>query len=154
LKQDCSCLCGATRFAVKGEPIGRFFCHCTICQAVYQKPFADATFFWGRAIALPDKSAIEFRRFRSPPALNRGICPRCRNPAAAFMASGPLTVAFVPSQNFENPADLPKPGCHIFYERRVADIDDSSPKICGYWSSEAYVTRKILGALFRSKGGA
>jgi len=55
LKQDCACLCGATRFAVKGEPIGRFFCHCTICQTVYRKPFVDATFFWARSIALPDR---------------------------------------------------------------------------------------------------
>jgi hypothetical protein len=151
LEQECSCPCGATRFAVKGELIGRFFCHCTICQAVYRKPFADATIFWGRAIALPDKSAIEFRRYRPPPSLNRGVCPHCRNPVVAFMAYSPLSVGFVPARNFEDPTDLPTPDCHIFYERRVADVDDSIPKISGYWSSEAYVTRKILGALFRPK---
>jgi hypothetical protein len=154
LKQACACLCGVTRFAVNGEPIGRFFCHCTICQTVYRKPFADATFFWAGSIALPDRRAIEFRRYRRPPALKRGLCPHCRNPAVAFIASGPLSVGFVPSQNFENSADLPEPACHIFYERRVADIDDSIPKISGYWSSEAYVTRMILGALFRPKAQA
>jgi hypothetical protein len=154
LKQDCSCPCGATRFAVKGEPIGRFFCHCTICQAVYRKPFADATIFWGGSIALPDAHAVEFRRYRPPPSLNRGVCPHCRNPVVAFMAYSPLSVGFVPARNFENPADLPEPDCHIFYERRVADVDDPVPKISGYWSSEAYVTRKILDALFRSKGDA
>jgi hypothetical protein len=59
-----------------------------------------------------------------------------------------------PSQNFGNSAGLPEPACHIFYERRVADVDDSIPKISGYWSSEAYVTRKILGALFQPKADA
>jgi hypothetical protein len=70
------------------------------------------------------------------------------------MASGPLSVGFVPSQNFENSADLPEPACHIFYERRVADVEDSIHKISGYWSSEAYVTRMILGALFRPNRAA
>jgi hypothetical protein len=154
LKQDCSCPCGATRFAVEGDPIGRFLCHCTICQAVYRKPFADATYFWGRSIALPDKHAIEFRRYRPPPALNRGICPHCRNPAVAFMGSGALKVGFVPSRKLSESSRSAGAGPPYFYDRRVADVDDSIPKISGYWSSEAYVTRTILGAVFRSRGNA
>ena len=153
MKQNCACLCGASRFTVRGDPIGRFYCHCTICQKVYGKPFADATFFWARSITLPEKHDIEFRRYRPPPALNRGTCPHCRNPAVAFMAAGPLKVGFVPSQNFENAAELPAPARRIFYERRVADTSDSIPKISGYWSSEAYVTQKVLGALFSSQSG-
>ena len=47
MNQDCACLCGASRFAVDGDPIGRFLCHCTICQRVYRKPFADVTLFLG-----------------------------------------------------------------------------------------------------------
>ena len=39
LKQDCACLCGASRFTVDGKPIGRFFCHCTICQKVLSQAF-------------------------------------------------------------------------------------------------------------------
>ena len=34
--------------------------------------------------------------------------------------------------------------------RRVADVADDIPKISGYWASEAYVTRKVFGALFQS----
>ena len=53
LNQDCACLCGAIALRRRtGEPIGRFFCHCTICQTVYRKPFADVTYFWARSIAL------------------------------------------------------------------------------------------------------
>jgi hypothetical protein len=150
VKQTCACLCGASRFAVSGEPIGRFFCHCTICQTVCRKPFADATYFWARSIRLPEGHNIQFRRYRSPPALNRGICPRCDNPAVAFISVGPLSVFFVQSQNFQKPAELPPPDRHIFYERRVADVPDAIPKISGYWSSEAYVVGTVLGALFRS----
>jgi hypothetical protein len=46
MNQDGACLCGGSRFTVAGTPIGRFFCHCTICQKAYGKPFADVTYFW------------------------------------------------------------------------------------------------------------
>jgi hypothetical protein len=152
MNQDCACLCGASRFTVAGKPIGRFFCHCTICQKVYGKPFADATYFWANSISLPDDQPIEFRRYRPPPALRRGICTKCRNPAIAFMSVVPtLTVAFIPSQNFPRPSELPAPDRRIFYDRRVADINDAVPKLSGYWASEAYVTRSIFGNLFRRK---
>ena len=82
MNQDCACLCGGSRFTVAGNPIGRFFRHCTICQTAYGKPFADVT--------------------------------------------APLTLAFVPPQNFPRPTELPAPDRHIFY-----------------------VTRSILAGLFR-----
>ena len=59
-----------------------------------------------------------------------------------------LALAFVPSQNFPRPAELPAPDRHIFYDRRVADIANSVPKVSGYWASEAHVTRSILAGLF------
>jgi hypothetical protein len=65
-----------------------------------------------------------------------------------------LALAFVPTQNFPQPAELPAPDRHIFYDRRVADIADSVPKLSGYWVSEAYVTRSILAALFGRKRAA
>ena len=155
MNQDCACLCGASRFTVAGEPIGRFFCHCTICQKVYRKPFADVTYFWADSVALPDNQPIEFRRYRPPPALRRGVCAKCDNPALSFLgAVRSLTVAFVPSQNFPRPAELPAPDRHIFYDRRVADIADAVPKLGGYWASEAHITRTIFGGLFRRKRAA
>ena len=155
MRQTCSCRCGASRFAVNGEPIGRFYCHCTICQAVYQQPYADVTIFPTRAVALPDNSAVTFRHYRPPPALNRGTCPACGAPLVAFMALGPLKMfAFVRSQNFERPSELPEPSLHIFYHRRVADATDALPKVSGYWASEMAVSRMIFGGAFRAKRAA
>jgi hypothetical protein len=150
MNQDFACLCGASRLTVAGDPIGRFFCHCTICQKIYGKPFADVTYFWAASVALPANQPIEFRRYRPPPALRRGICSKCRNPVVGFLGLVPsLTLAFVPSQNFPRPAELPAPDRHIFYDRRVGDIADSVPKLGGYWASEAHVTRSVLAGLFR-----
>ena len=62
-----------------------------------------------------------------------------------------MALAFVPSQNFPKPSELPAPDAHIFYDRRVADVADPIPKVSGYWASEARVTRSILAALFGRK---
>ena len=73
---------------------------------------------------------------------------RCGNPVLSLLGRVPMALAFVPSQNFPRPAELPAPGRHIFYDRRVADVADSVPKLDGYWASEAHVTRSILAGLF------
>jgi hypothetical protein len=93
---DCACLCGASRFSVAGTSMGRFFCHCTICQKAYGKPFADVTYFWANSVALPDDRGIEFRRHRGPPAMRRGRCAKCGNPVFNLLGVAPLTLAFVP----------------------------------------------------------
>jgi hypothetical protein len=155
LRQTCSCRCGASRFAVDGGPIGRFYCHCTICQEFNRSPYADVTAFPARAVALPEDSAVTFRRYRPPPAIDRGSCATCGGPVLEFMALGPLKVfAFVPSQNFERPSELPEPSLHIFYNRRLADATDSLPKASGYWASEMSVSRLILAGLVRTKRAA
>lgn len=154
MNQDCACPCGASRFAVAGEPIGRFFCHCTICQKVYGKPFADVTYFWAESVTLAANQPVEFRRCRAPPAMRRGTCAKCGNPVVNLLGMAALTLAFVPSQNFPLPAELPAPDRHIFYDRRVADIADSVPKLSGYWASQAHVTRSILAGLFRQTRAA
>jgi hypothetical protein len=76
---------------------------------------------------------------------------KCGSPVASFLGRAPVALAFVPSQNFPRPAELPAPDSHIFYDRRVADIADSIPKVSGYWASEALVTRSILAASFGRK---
>jgi hypothetical protein len=155
MNQDCACPCGASRFTVAGSPIGRFFCHCTICQTVYGKPFADVTYFWAESVALPADQSIDFRRYRPPPALRRGICAKCANPVVGFLRLVPgLTLAFAPSQNFPRPAELPAPDSQIFYDRRVADVADPIPKLEGYWASQTHITRKVFGDLFGRRRAA
>ena len=89
MRQTCSCRCGASHFAVSGEPIGRFYCHCTICQAFNGSPYADVTALPARAVALPDNSAVAFRSHRPPPAIDRGSCPACGGPVVEFHGARP-----------------------------------------------------------------
>jgi hypothetical protein len=148
VNQDCACLCGASRVTVDGDPVGRFFCHCTICQKAYGKPFADVTYFSADSVTLRDNRAIEFRRHRAPPVMRRGRCAKCGNPVVSLLGfPRSLALAFVPSQNFPEAAELPASDAHIFYDRRVGDIADAVPKVSGYWASEAHVTRSLLAGL-------
>jgi hypothetical protein len=152
VRQTCSCRCGASRLTVTGEPIGRLVCHCTICQAFNKQPYADVTVFPAQSIALIGDSAVTFRRYRPPPALDRGACSACGGAVVEFLALGPLKVfAFVPSQNFERPTELPKRSLHIFYDRRVGDATDLLPKANGYWASQTSVFRMLFGGWFRTK---
>jgi len=66
------------------------------------------------------------------------------------MALAPFVrLAFVPVGNVRDAQILPSPSAHIFYDRRVEDVEDSIPKFSGYWPSELAVTRLIMGSLFR-----
>jgi hypothetical protein len=59
-----------------------------------------------------------------------------------------------PVAEFPGSRGPPAPDAHIFYDRRVADITDTVPKVSGYWASEAHVTRSLLGGLFGRKRAA
>jgi hypothetical protein len=145
VERECSCRCGASRLAVNGEPIGRFFCHCLICQAIYKQPYADVTVFWARSVRLVSDSTLDFKLHRRFPGLNRGTCATCHAPVFGSLRIMPLPrLAFVPSQNFPDRGALPTPKRHIFYERRVCDVADGVAKTSGYVPSELFVTGMIM----------
>lgn len=150
MKQTYSCRCGSSQVAVDGEPIGRFICHCLVCQAVYKKPYADVTAFEARSVVPVKCESITFKKYRYPPAVDRGLCSSCGDPVVGFM-SAPLLPrrAFVPSTYIEQDPKAPALLRHIFYHRRVRDIADKIPKISGYWPSELFLVGMIYLGLFR-----
>jgi hypothetical protein len=128
----------------------RIVCHCTICQEFNGAPYADVVAFRGGAISTPAAFPVTFKKYRPPPNVSRGLCQKCGKPVVEFLALAPyFKISFVPSTNFQDIQKLPAPGAHIFYHRRVKDLEDSVPKISGYWPSELAVGRLILAGLFR-----
>lgn len=96
---------------------------------------------------------VEFRTYRSPPAVQRGKCTVCDEPAIEFLRMPPMPgLAIVPSVNFLGESVLPEPACHIFYHRRVADIDDALPKYSGYWRSQLAMGSRLAMAAMRGSG--
>ncbi len=151
----CACACGASKLSLTGPPLLRFICHCPLCQAVYQKPFADVTMVRAQDVEIGEDAHLEFKKHRPPPNVNRGVCSKCGNPVVGFMWLPPFPrMAFVPSANFPEASVLPEPFGHIFYRSRQADVADDLPKHQGYWASESAVTLKVMKALMRGSARA
>jgi hypothetical protein len=145
---NCSCDCGSARFTITGEPLGRFMCHCTICQSVYRAPFADAIVLAAGNVPREAVEHVRFERHRPPPAVQRGRCRSCGQPVVAYMNVAPgFTLAFVPVARYPRGIAPPDPGMHIHYDSRVADVDDDLPRFSGYWRSQFAVLRMVWRAV-------
>lgn len=143
------CCCGATRFEVRGLPLLRVFCHCTLCQVFNQAPFADVSLFRASQVELPEPELVDYRSLRPPPAVQRGRCKSCGGAAIETLVL-PLIprLVFIPSANL--PRDCQRqPALHMFYHSRVADIDDGLPKRSGYLKSQLALAGKLLPALLK-----
>ena len=144
-----TCSCGKCRVEVSRPPSRRLYCHCSICQSVYNAPFADVTILPASSVALPEDSPIEFQRHKAPPAIKRGTCPDCSSPVVGFMTYGPgLRVAYIPASAFCTEPPEVEPSLHVFYKTRVRNIEDDLPKHSGTLASLMAGTPVVLNALF------
>jgi len=141
---QCQCPCGQTHFSVLKAPKLRLYCHCEICQRVYQQPYSDFTVLPLSHVELP-MDDIRFKKLRPPPHLQRGFCQHCDQPVAGIFTLMPgLKFAFIPSANYRVEKGLPESSGHLFYHRRRVPCDDNITKHHGYWRSEWAVTKAVL----------
>jgi hypothetical protein len=148
MSHTCSCSCGASKVQVAATPLLRFICHCTICQAVFKRPYADVMVYWAGDVSLQENHAIQFKKYRLPPAVNRGLCSACDSPMLGILRLAPFVrLAFVATSNYPEQAILPEPDVHIFYHSRVADIENAVPKYNGYWRSQMAIASLITSAV-------
>ena len=142
---ECECPCGYVKLSLSKPPLTRFSCHCTICQDVYKKSYSDETVIYARDVILENSNLLEFKRHRKPPAAERGTCPKCKSPVVAFISLLPmLKIAIIPEHIYKSKSELMPSKAHIFYHRRVADVDDMLPKYSGYMSSQLAALRLIV----------
>lgn len=153
MNQLSQCQCAETKITVSGKPVARAICHCTICQEFNQAPFADITAFYADDVQVPEGSNIEFKTYtKSPTAVPRGKCKQCGNPAIETMdIPGFPKMILIPSNNFDDQSFLPAPALHMFYHRRVADLDDATPKYSSFLSSQLGFVRHLIPALIKHK---
>ncbi len=145
MNQSCQCPCGSNQFSTHGEPIVRFFCHCSICQEKYSAPFADVVLFKLGDVTVPDQ-AVTFGKYKRVAAIDRGICDHCHKPVMAKMGKDEKGYAFIAAQNFANPDALPESKMHVFYGTRTADIDDALPKYKNWFSSQLAFLKLLKAA--------
>jgi hypothetical protein len=90
MSHTCSCSCGASKVQVAAPPLLRFICHCTICQAVFKRPCADVMVYWAGDVSLQENHAIQFKKYRLPPAVHRGLCSACDSPMLGILRLAPF----------------------------------------------------------------
>ena len=145
------CSCGEMKFNVSGEPLLRAFCHCTICQAFNQAPYADITLFRSRDVIMPKEGSVEFKAYKFPPLIHRGKCVSCGKAAIEYLQAFPMSkIIIVPSNNIDDKTFIPEPSVHIFYDTRVSDIQDELPKYSGYLKSQLALGHKLMASLLRT----
>lgn len=142
----CECPCGTTRYKINGEPILRFYCHCTICQEQYQSPYVDVSLFKLSDVELPDEADISYHQFKRFGAVDRGRCPSCDKPILSKMGEGEKAYAFMAARNCQNAEDLPAAEMHVFYGTRAADVEDELPKYKNGISSRYAFIRRMMAA--------
>jgi hypothetical protein len=75
---------------------------------------------------------IEFGQHKKPPALDRGVCTDCQRPVMGFMGLIPgVKLAFIPRYALGETDGLPPVSKHIWYQSRIADVDDDVVKVEG-----------------------
>jgi len=145
----CTCSCGKASFVVAGPILCRIRCHCTICQAANQAPFADSTLLMAKHVPLDRVEHVQFKTFKEPPAIQRGFCRSCGGLVMGHGTILPfLSLAFVPVARYPRGVQLPEPEMHVYYESRIADVDDELPK----YDREAGLLT-VLRVLLRAKMG-
>jgi hypothetical protein len=149
-----ACRCGRNRVRMTAPPLGRFFCHCTICQRVSGRPFSDVTVHWSDNVVVESPDLIDFRAHRPPPNVSRGACKACGDLVVEHFTMPLIRMSVVPGPNFLDQADLPDAIGHAFYDTRVADIDDTLPKRSKYLSSQMLFVLSVTSAAWRRRGSA
>lgn len=145
------CQCGDVQFEVKGKPLLRGYCHCTICQEFNKADYADITLYRAKDVVMPKQGSVQYKAYTSPAMVHRGKCVSCKQPAIEYL-SLPLMpkLVIVPTSNIKTQSNLPDSRLHIFYHSRVKDIKDSLPKYEGYLKSQlAFFAGLIKGYLAR-----
>lgn len=146
--QNCHCPCGETQFNIVGEPLFRVFCHCTICQAFTEGPYSDATVFLDKNVIKPGEKCLRYKKIWIPPFYLRDKCATCNKPAIEYLHMLPMPrLTIVPSANIYDKSFVPDPSLHIFYDKRVVDIEDDLPKYSGYLRSQLAVMRMLLASM-------
>ncbi len=166
-----SCACGASTFKANVVPKERFICHCLYCQAFVKKSYTDVTIFKASDVELTNEKYVVYDnprslpkelirndlfgwgnpargRFRKCASLDRGLCTKCGTPYVEKIGTGPVKFIFIPTINFENKTSLPPVSRHTFYNLRVDDIDDKTPKLNNYATSQWGIIKMVTKVLF------
>ena len=143
------CACGANQMTFSSAPLARLICHCQVCQAYTGKAFSDICIFLGQHLDQQQSSiqATQFKRYKLPPNINRGLCKYCQQPSIEFGLFKQIVI--VSTENIQHQEQLPPAAMHIFYHRHVVDVQDHLPKINGFIYSQMMASKSVMQGIVK-----
>ncbi|KAF9466911.1 DUF636 domain-containing protein [Collybia nuda] len=100
-----SCLCGAIKYEITGDPFTYLVCHCINCKKATGSPFMANAFFKTDQLSITQgKETIKnFRddQTASGSAINRSFCPDCGS--SLFIVSATNDCAIVSTGTLDDP---------------------------------------------------
>ncbi|KAJ6007381.1 hypothetical protein N7540_011357 [Penicillium herquei] len=142
IKYKGSCQCGRIAYALKrAQPLNSKFCHCRGCQVMHGAPFQWASIYNKEDISFAKgSSGLAFfstgqnsQKHETPTKVSCDFCHTLimdegRNMILLF----PQSIRFQGSRDEQRKQlEAFKPSCHIFYEQRMFDFPDGTPKWSG-----------------------
>jgi len=119
------CLCGSTRYVVRGTPHVVAFCHCSMCRRSAGAPVTAWAMFDADKFTFEKD---ESRSYASSPGVDRRFCGRCGT-QLTFMADSLPGLVDVTVGSLDDPAALP-PQVHIWDSKRIVwvQLSDDLPR--------------------------
>lgn len=139
---NAQCQCGANQIEFSSLPITRFICHCLVCQKYTGKPYSDVCVFIHNQIKTMQIKDTQFKRYKLPPNIRRGICQYCQQPSIEFGLFNQLVI--IATSNLQQQECLPPAQMHIFYHRHLHKFDDHLPKYNGFIYSQVMTSKLLL----------
>ena len=116
---EISCLCGAVKVRIKGEPVEQFYCHCDDCQAISGGAYVSVAIFPSAAVAVAQGVPVTWKY----KVLPRQRCAAC---GTQLMAEVPGLDQVGVKANLL-PVDMFKPRFHINCRYAVLPVKDDLP---------------------------
>ena len=119
-----SCVCGAVKFTMSGEPAAMGYCHCTSCRQWSASP-VNAFVLWKSEAVKVTQGADQIGSYSTTPQSIRKWCKTCGGHVFTEHPGWGLTDVYAgvtPDLSF-------KPGVHVHYQETVLRIPDGLPKM-------------------------
>ncbi len=113
-----SCLCGALRYEVHGEPGNFMLCHCSRCRKSTGSGNASNLFVISDSVQWEGDESL-YRSFNLPEAkrFGRSFCTNCGGPLPSYIPQA--NVAMIPAGTLDQDIEA-KPTARIFCDSRVS----------------------------------
>lgn len=113
-----SCLCGALRYSISGEPVRFLHCHCSRCRKSSGTGHASNLFVSADGIAWTgDTELIKTYRLPEAKRFSRTFCSQCGGPLPMEIPS--MEMVFVPAGTLDVEPNI-MPQARIFQDSKTA----------------------------------